>query len=134
MVLAQAASSPKPLRGRGCFKAGLALHTQGSVEWVWLPRARDVGEFLAEEARIHRLPRNAADRLVKLARAAVEVEDLFFGDGEVACLGYYVVRLGGSYKVYVVVAYYSSGGPLIEAVDVEEWATVSRARQLARLS
>ena len=102
------------------------------MEWAWLPRARDVAEFLAEEARIHRLPRGATDRLGQLARAAFEVEELFFGDGDggVACLGYYVVRLGSDYKVYVVVAHHSTQ-PIIEAVDVEEWATVSRARKLA---
>jgi len=107
------------------------------VEWAWLPRARDVAEFLAEEARIHRLPRGATDRLMQLARAASEVEDLFFGDGdcEVKNLGYYVVRLGNSYKVFVVVAYHTGNpGVVIEVVDVEEWAAVSRARQLASLS
>ena len=104
------------------------------MEWAWLPRAGDVAEFLAEEARIHRLPRGATDRLGQLARATFEVEELFFGDGDggVACLGYYVVRLGNDYKVYVVVAYHSSKtGVVIEAVDVEEWAAVSRARKLA---
>ena len=103
--------------------------------WVWLPRARDVAEFLEEEARLNRLPRNATDRLMQLARAASEVEGLFFGDGdgEAACLGYYVVRIGSSYKVYVVVAYHSSK-PIIEVVDVEEWATISRGPRLAKLS
>jgi len=107
----------------------------GGLEWVWLPRARDVAEFLAEEVRLRRLPRNASERLISLARATGEVEELFFGDGdgEVANLGYYVVRLGHTYKVFVVVAYHSSK-TIIEAVDVEEWATVSRAKQLARLS
>ncbi len=104
--------------------------------WVWLPRARDVAGFLEEEARIHRLPRGATERLLGLARAAIEVEDLFFGDGdgEVKNLGYYVVRLGSNYKVYVVVAHYPRsypGEPVIEAIDVEEWAAVSRARKLA---
>jgi hypothetical protein len=103
------------------------------VEWVWLPRAVDVAEFLAEEARLRRLPRGVADRLVQLARAAVEVEDLFFEDAEAVNLGYYVVRLGSTYKVYVVVAYHTGNpGVVIEAIDIEEWAAVSRARQLAR--
>jgi hypothetical protein len=109
----------------------------GGLEWVWLPRARDVAEFLAEEARLNKLPRGATDRLVQLAKATSEIEELFFedGDGEAACLGYYVVRLG-SYKVYVVVAHYPRsypGEPVIEIVDVEEWAAVARAEQLARL-
>jgi hypothetical protein len=105
------------------------------VEWVWLPRAGDVAEFLAEEARLNKLPRGELERLKQLAKAASEVEGLFFGDGdcEVANLGYYVVRLGSNYKVYVVVAYHSSN-LIIEAVDVEEWAAVSRARKLASLS
>ena len=105
------------------------------MEWLWLPRARDVAEFLSEEARLKRLPLGATDRLVQLARAASEVEELFFGDGdgEAACLGYYVVRIGGSYKVYVVVAYHlSNPGVAIEAIDVEEWATVSKAMKLAK--
>jgi hypothetical protein len=106
------------------------------VEWVWLPRARDVAEFLAEEARLDRLPRYATDRLMQLAKATSEVEELFFedGDGEATCLGYYVVRLGHTYKVYVVVAYHTGNpGVAIEAIDVEEWAAVARAKQLARL-
>jgi hypothetical protein len=105
------------------------------VEWVWLPRARDVAEFLAEEARLNKLPRYATDRLMQLARAASEVEDLFFGDGdgEAECLGYYVVRLGSGYKVLVVVAYHSSN-LVVEVIDVEEWAAVARAKQLARVS
>jgi hypothetical protein len=103
------------------------------VEWVWLPRARDVAEFLVEESRFSRLPRGELDRLLGLARAAAEVEDLFFGDGdgEVECLGYYVLRWGGSYRVYVVVAYHHSQ-PFIEAIDIEEWVSVSRAERLAK--
>jgi hypothetical protein len=107
------------------------------LEWVWLPRAGDVAEFLAEEARLNKLPRNATERIMHLARAASEVEGLFFedGDGEAECLGYYVVRLGNGYKVYVVVAYHTGNpGVVIEAIDVEEWAAVARAEQLARVS
>ena len=104
---------------------------------MWLPRAVDVSEFLAEEARLRRLPRNASERLMQLAKAAGEVEELFFGDGdgEVECLGFYVVRLGSGYRVYVVVAHYPRrypGEPTIEVINIEEWAAVSRARQLAR--
>jgi hypothetical protein len=47
-------------------------------------------------------------------------------------LGYYVVWFGGSYRVFVVVAYYSSNGPFIEVIDVEEWVGVERAKRLAR--
>jgi hypothetical protein len=135
MGLVQLLAALSPQAG-GVLRLGVALHTQGSVEWAWLPRARDVAEFLSEEARIHRLPRYATDRLMQLARAASEVEELFFedGDGEAACLGYYVVRLGHTYKVFVVVAYHTENpGVAIEAIDIEEWATVARARQLARL-
>jgi hypothetical protein len=92
-----------------------------------------VGGFLAGEAGLGRLPLGELDRLLGLARAASEVEGLFFGDGDgVECLGYYVVWFGGSYRVFVVVAYDSPGGPFIEVVDVEEWVTVERAKRLAR--
>jgi hypothetical protein len=92
-----------------------------------------VAGFLVEESRLGRLPRGELDRLLGLAGAASEVEGLFFGDGdgEVACLGFYVVRVGHVYRVFVVVAYYSSSGPYIEAVDVEEWVGVERAKRLA---
>jgi len=103
----------------------------GWAVWVWLPTAKAVAEFLAEEARFSRLPRGELDRLLGLARAAVEVEDLFFGDGEATCLGYYVLRWGGSFRVYVVVGYYRSQ-PFIEAIDVEEWVSVAKAKRLAR--
>jgi hypothetical protein len=90
-----------------------------------------VGEFLAEEVRLRGLSRGELDRLLGLAKAASEVESIFFegGDGEVVNLGYYVLRLGGVYKVFVVVGYYSSR-PFIEVIDVEEWVVVSRARRL----
>ena len=101
--------------------------------WVWLPSARDVGEFLAGEAGLGRLPFGELERLRRLAGAASEFEGLFFGDGDgVECLGYYVLRWGGSYRVFVVVAFDSPGGPFIEVVDVEEWVSVSRARRLAK--
>jgi len=32
-----------------------------AVGWVWLPTAKNVAEFLAEEARLHRLPLEASD-------------------------------------------------------------------------
>jgi hypothetical protein len=104
----------------------------GAVLWVWLPSARDVVGFLVEEARLGRVDSATLERLLLLARAAGEFESLFFGDGDSVCLGYYVLRWGGSYRVYVVVAYPSSSGPYIEAVDVEEWVVVSRAKGLAR--
>jgi len=110
----------------------LSVWWAGAVLWVWLPSAGDVGEFLAGEARLGRLPFGELDRLLGLARAASEVEGLFFGDGDAVCLGYYVVWFGGSYRVFVVVAYYSSNGPFIEVVDVEEWVGVERAKRLAR--
>jgi hypothetical protein len=106
----------------------------GSVFWVWLPSARDVAGFLVEESRLGRLPRGELERLRGLAVAAGEFESVFFGDGDgdAVCLGYYVLRWGGGFRVYVVVAYDSPGGPFIEAIDVEEWVVVSRARGLAR--
>jgi hypothetical protein len=103
----------------------------GGLEWVWLPSARDVAEFLEEEARLRRLPRGELERLTQLAKAAGEFEGMFFEDGEARCLGYYVLWLGPNYRVYVVVAHHSSQ-PIIEAIDIEEWVTVSRARKLAR--
>jgi hypothetical protein len=102
------------------------------VLWVWLPSARDVGEFLAGEARLRRVPLGSLDRLLLLARAASEFENVFFGDGDAVCLGYYVVWWGGSYRVFVVVAYDSSGGLFIEAVNVEEWVGVARAKRLVK--
>jgi hypothetical protein len=103
------------------------------VLWVWLPSAGDVAEFLAGEARLGRLSLESLERLRRLAVAAGEFESMFFGDGDggVTCLGYYVVWWGGGFRVYVVVAYYSSNGPFIEAIDVEEWVVVSRAKGLA---
>jgi hypothetical protein len=89
-----------------------------------------VAEFLAEEARLHRLPLEASERLIRLAKAAMEFEDMFFEGGEEDNLGYYVVWRGYMYKVYVVVAYHHSQ-PFIEAIDVEEWVMVSRAKRLA---
>lgn len=100
---------------------------------MWLPTAREVAEFLAEEARLRRLPRGELERLLLLARATSEFEDMFFEGGEEDNLGYYVMWRGSMYKVYVVVAHYSSE-PVIEAIDIEEWVTVSRARKLARLA
>jgi hypothetical protein len=104
------------------------------VLWVWLPSARDVVEFLVGESRFGRLRGVELERVLQLARAAGEFENLFFGDGDgdAVCLGYYVLRWGGGFRVYVVVAYYSSNGPFIEAIDIEEWVVVSRARGLAR--
>jgi len=106
-----------------------------AVLWVWLPRAGDVAEFLAGEARLGRLQGGELDRLLGLAGAAVEVEGLFFGDGDgdSVCLGFYVVRVGRVYRVFVVVGYHSSSGLFIEAIDVEEWVSVARAKRLARL-
>jgi hypothetical protein len=98
--------------------------------WVWFPSARGVAEFLAEEARLRRLPLESLERLKQLAEAASEFEGLFFEDG-VECLGYYVLWWGRTYKVYVVVAYHSSE-PVIEVLDVEEWVGVSRAKRLAK--
>jgi hypothetical protein len=105
----------------------------GWAVWVWFPSVRDVAGFLAEEVRLRRIPSGSLERLRLLVEAASEVEGLFFGDGdgEVACLGFYVVRVGHVYKVFVVVAYYSPSGPYIEAVDVEEWVSVERAKRLA---
>jgi hypothetical protein len=102
----------------------------GWAVWVWLPTARSVAEFLAEEARLRRLNSAALERLVELARAAGEFEGLFFEDG-VECLGYYVLWWGHTYRVYVVVAYHSRE-PIIEAIDIEEWVGVSRAKRLAK--
>jgi hypothetical protein len=104
-----------------------------AVLWVWLPRAGDVAGFLAGEARLGGLRGGELDRLLGLAGAAGEFESMFFGDGDgVVCLGYYVVWWGGSYRVYVVVAYHSPSRPFIEVIDVEEWVTVSRAKRLAK--
>jgi hypothetical protein len=103
------------------------------VFWVWLPSARGVVEFLAEEARLGRVDSATLERLRRLAGAAGEFESMFFEDGDgVECLGYYVVWWGGCYRVFVVVAYYSSNGLFIEAIDVEEWVSVKRAGGLAR--
>jgi hypothetical protein len=90
-----------------------------------------VAEFLVGESRLGRLRGVELERLLGLARAASEFESVFFGDGDAVCLGYYVLWWGHTYRVYVVVAYYSSNGPFIEAIDVEEWVVVSRARGLA---
>jgi len=79
----------------------------GWAVWVWLPTAKAVAEFLAEEARFSRLPRGELDRLLGLARAAIEVRgpgSSGDGDGEAVCLGYYVRTVGCSFRVYVVVA------------------------------
>jgi hypothetical protein len=102
----------------------------GWAVWVWLPSARSVAEFLAEEARLRRLPSGSLERLRQLAEAAGEFEGLFFEDG-VECLGYYVLWWGHTYKVYVVVAYHSSK-PFIDVLDIEEWVGVSRAKRLAK--
>jgi hypothetical protein len=104
------------------------------VLWVWLPSARSVAEFLVEESRLGRVDSVTLERLLGLARAAGGFENVFFGggDGDAVCLGYYVLRWGGGFRVFVVVAYYSSNGLFIEAIDVEEWVVVSRARGLAR--
>jgi hypothetical protein len=101
------------------------------VGWVWLPTAKNVAEFLAEEARLHRLPLEASERLILLAKAAMEFEDMFFEGGEEDNLGYYVMWRGHTYKVYVVVAYHSSQ-PTIEAIDIEEWVSVAKAKRLAK--
>jgi len=102
----------------------------GLAVWVWLPTARSVAEFLAEEARLRRLPLESLERLRLLVEAAREFEGLFFEDGVEECLGYYVMWWGHTYKVYVVVAYHSSE-PFIEAIDIEEWVSVKRAERLA---
>jgi hypothetical protein len=112
------------------LKAGAGFNIYGLAVWVWLPTARSVAEFLAEEARLRRLNSATLERLRLLARAAGEFESLFFEDG-VECLGYYVVWWGYTYKVYVVVAYHSSE-PILEVLDVEEWVGVSRAKRLAK--
>jgi hypothetical protein len=101
-----------------------------AVGWVWLPTARDVAEFLAEEARLRRIPSGSLERLILLAKAAGEFESIFFDGGEEDNLGYYVIWWGYMYKVYVVVAYHSSE-PFIEAIDIEEWVSVKRAERLA---
>jgi hypothetical protein len=100
------------------------------VLWVWFPSAGAVAGFLVEEARLGRLRGGELERLLRLAGAAGEFEGLFFGDGDAVCLGYYVVWWGGSYRVFVVVAYPSSNGPFIEVIDVEEWVGVARAVRL----
>lgn len=111
------------------FRFGWFWFCVGFVWWVWLARAGDVVEFLVEESRLRRLSGGVLERVLGLARAVSDFEGLFFEDG-VECLGYYVVWWGGSYRVYVVVAYLS-GEPVIEVVDVEEWVAVSRAKRLA---
>jgi hypothetical protein len=103
----------------------------GFVLWVWLPAARDVVGFLVEEVRLGRVDSATLERLLLLARAAGEFESLFFGGGDSVCLGYYVVWWGHTYRVYVVVAYHSRE-PVIEAINIEEWVTVSRAKGLAK--
>ena len=105
----------------------------GLAVWVWLPTAKSVVEFLAEEVRLRRVNSAVLERLLGLARAASEFETVFFGDGDgdIVCLGYYVLWWGGVYKVFVVVAYYSSE-PFIEVMDVEEWVSVERVERLAR--
>jgi hypothetical protein len=112
------------------LKAGAGLIICGLAVWVWLPTARGVAEFLAEEARLRRVDSATLERLRLLAEAAGEFEGLFFEDG-VECLGYYVIWWGRTYRVYVVVAYHSSQ-PFIEAIDIEEWVGVSRAKRLAK--
>jgi hypothetical protein len=113
------------------LKAGAGLNIYGLAVWVWFPTARSVAEFLAEEARLRRVDSATLERLRLLAEAASEFEGMFFeGDG-VECLGYYVVWWGRTYRVYVVVAYHSSE-PFIEAIDIEEWVGVSRAKRLAK--
>jgi hypothetical protein len=116
--------------GVASLKAGAGFNIYGLAVWVWLPTARGVAEFLVEEARLRRVDSATLERLRLLAEAAGEFEGLFFEDG-VECLGYYVVWWGGVYRVFVVVAYHSSE-PIIEAMDVEEWVGVSRAKRMAR--
>jgi hypothetical protein len=99
--------------------------------WVWLPTAKAVAEFLVEESRLLRVNSATLERLLLLAKAAGEFENVFFGDGEEECLGYYVVWWGGLYRVYVVVGYHARE-PIIEAIDIEEWVSVARAKRLAR--
>jgi hypothetical protein len=103
-----------------------------AVGWVWLPTAKNVAEFLAEEARLHRLPLEASERLIRLAKAAIEFEDMFFEGGEEDNLGYYVMWRGHTYKVYVVVGYNHEYEPIIEAIDIEEWVSVAKAKRLAK--
>jgi hypothetical protein len=98
---------------------------------VWLPTAKDVAEFLAEEVKLRRIPLESLERLILLAKAASEFESFFFDGGEEDNLGYYVVWRGYMYKVYVVVAYHSSQ-PTIEAIDIEEWVSVAKAKRLAK--
>jgi hypothetical protein len=100
---------------------------------VWLPSARGVAEFLAEEARLHRLPSGSLERLRLLAEAAREFENMFFEDGSVDCLGFYVTLWGGVYRVYAVAAYHprDSREPVIEVLDVGEWVGVERLKRLA---
>jgi hypothetical protein len=116
--------------GVASLKAGAGLNIYGLAVWVWLPTAKSVAEFLAEEARLRRLPLESLERLKLLAEAASEFESFFFEDG-VECLGYYVLWWGRTYKVYAVVAYHSSE-PIIEVLDIEEWVGVSRAKRLAK--
>jgi hypothetical protein len=90
-----------------------------------------VAGFLVEEVRFRRLSLGSFERLRLLVEAAREFEDVFFEDG-VDCLGYYVVWWGGCYRVFVVVAYHSSSGLFIEAINVEEWVSVARAKRLVK--
>jgi hypothetical protein len=101
-----------------------------AVLWVWLPRAGGVVGFLAGEAGLGGLWGGGFDRLLGLVGVAGGFESMFFGGGDgVVCLGYYVVWWGHTYRVYVVVAYHSRE-PVIEAINIEEWVTVSRAKGL----